>query len=85
MEKRVEETAYHLPFLGLKLSLYSSSTAGIRNANVFPLPVLAAPSKSLSAEHQQGKMFIKTSSSQRYDKLKYASTCVQDKILFNFQ
>jgi len=47
MALKGEETAYHLPFLGLKLSLYSSSTAGIRNANVFPLPVLAAPSKSL--------------------------------------
>ena len=37
-----------IPFLGMKLSLYSSSTAGNRKANVLPLPVLAAPSRSLN-------------------------------------
>ena len=37
----------HTPFLGRNFNLYISSTAGIRKANVFPLPVLAAPIKSL--------------------------------------
>ena len=36
-----------LPLRGIKFNLYNNSTAGIKNANVFPLPVLAAPSKSL--------------------------------------
>jgi len=69
MAKRVEETAYHLPFLGLKLSLYSSSTAGIRNANVFPLPVLAAPSKSLSGNKDNiavEKLLMKISPSSEF-------------------
>ena len=39
--------AVYLPFLGMNLRLYSSSTAGMRNASVLPLPVFAAPIKSL--------------------------------------
>lgn len=38
---------FYLPFLGMNFSLYISSTAGIKNAKVFPLPVFAAPSRSL--------------------------------------
>jgi hypothetical protein len=36
-----------LPFLGLNDNLWSISTAGMRKAKVFPLPVLAAPRISL--------------------------------------
>lgn len=36
-----------LPFLGMNLSLLRSSTAGRRKASVLPLPVFAAPIKSL--------------------------------------
>ena len=43
-----------LPFLGIKLSLYSSSTAGIRNAKVFPDPVFAAPRISLYQDKSNG-------------------------------
>ena len=32
--------------------MYISSTAGMRKANVFPLPVLAAPIKSLTIQSQ---------------------------------
>lgn len=35
------------PFIGLNLSRCKSSTAGIRNARVFPEPVCAAPRTSL--------------------------------------
>ena len=44
------EYVVNLPFLGLKFNLYNNSTAGNKNANVFPLPVLAAPSKSLAKD-----------------------------------
>lgn len=50
-----------LPFLGLNWSLKSSSIAGIKNAKVFPLPVFAAPSKSL--EENITKFFELTVSS----------------------
>ena len=36
-----------VPFRWRKLSLFSSSMTGMRNANVFPLPVRAEPIKSL--------------------------------------
>ena len=37
----------NIPFLGMKFNLKRSSTAGMRNASVFPDPVLAAPKISL--------------------------------------
>ncbi|CCJ28488.1 unnamed protein product [Pneumocystis jirovecii] len=37
------------PFLGLNFKKYRISIAGIKNANVFPLPVFAAPRTSLPA------------------------------------
>ena len=39
-----------LPFRGVNLSLYKSSTAGITNAKVFPDPVFAAAFKSLPSK-----------------------------------
>lgn len=39
-----------VPLRALNLSVCSSSIAGIRNASVLPLPVRAAPSKSLQVE-----------------------------------
>jgi len=36
-------TTTPVPLRGAKWTLYSNSTAGIRNARVFPEPVLAAP------------------------------------------
>jgi hypothetical protein len=38
------------PFLGLNFIRCNNSTAGIKNANVFPDPVLAAPSTSFPAK-----------------------------------
>lgn len=40
-------TMMPVPFFWVKLLLYSSSNAGIRNASVLPDPVLAAPNTSL--------------------------------------
>ena len=37
----------YVPFLGMKFNLDNNSTAGIKKASVFPLPVLAAPNRSL--------------------------------------
>ena len=36
-----------VPFLGMNFSLYTNSTAGTRNASVFPEPVFADPTRSL--------------------------------------
>jgi hypothetical protein len=38
-----------VPFLGLNISLFNISIAGMRKASVFPLPVFAAPNTSLPA------------------------------------
>lgn len=42
-----EMTITPVPFLGENLSLYMRSTAGMRNASVFPLPVFAETTASL--------------------------------------
>ena len=46
------------PLRGINFNLYINSTAGIRNANVLPLPVLAEPTKSLlnQENHEKFKM-----------------------------
>ena len=45
--QKIQNRTKNIPFLGIKLSLCISSTAGIKNANVFPEPVFAAPRISL--------------------------------------
>lgn len=42
-----------LPFLGMNLNLTMSSTAGMRNARVLPLPVFAAARRSLKNKKEK--------------------------------
>ena len=45
-----------VPFLGKNRNLYTNSTAGTRNARVFPEPVLAFPTKSRPTNINQRKL-----------------------------
>lgn len=49
--KEAEPQEEDSPFLGMNLSLLMSSMDGMRKANVFPLPVLAAARMSLRRNH----------------------------------
>lgn len=51
-----EITITPVPFLGENLSLYISSTAGMRNAKVLPLPVFADTTASLNNKWEANKI-----------------------------